>query len=31
MQAPMFDGVSFDSFALLDDGLSDAEVGPQWA
>ena len=27
MQAPMFDGFSFDPFALFDDGLSPAEVG----
>lgn len=29
MQAPMFDGVSFDPFALLNDGLCPAEVGQQ--
>ena len=27
LQAPMFDGVSFDPFALFDDGLGPAEVG----
>ena len=26
-QAPVFDGLSFDPFALFDDGLSPAEVG----
>ena len=26
-RAPMFDGFSFDPFALFDDGLSPAEVG----
>ena len=27
LQAPMFDGLPFDPFALLDDGLGPAEVG----
>ncbi len=27
LQAPIFDGLSFDPFALLDDGLCPAEVG----
>ena len=27
MQAPMFDGFSFDPFALFDDGFSSSEVG----
>lgn len=27
LQAPMFDGLSFDPFTLLDDGLCPAEVG----
>lgn len=27
LQAPMFDGLSFDPFALFDDGRSPAEVG----
>jgi hypothetical protein len=27
LQAPMFDGLPFDPFALLDDGFSLAEVG----
>ena len=29
-QASMFDGVSFDPFALFDDGCSPAEVGVGW-
>lgn len=27
LQAPMFDGLSLDPFALLDDGVGPAEVG----
>jgi hypothetical protein len=27
LQAPIFDGVSFDPFSLFDDGFSPAEVG----
>ena len=27
LQAPMFDGLSLDPFALFDDGLRSAEVG----
>lgn len=27
LHAPMFDGLSFDSFALFDDGFGPAEVG----
>ena len=27
LQAPIFDGLSFDPFALLDDGLCPAKVG----
>jgi hypothetical protein len=27
LQAPIFDGLSFDPFSLLDDGWSPAEVG----
>ena len=27
LQAPMFDGLSLDPFALFDDGLGPAEVG----
>ena len=27
LQAPIFDGLSFDPFALFDDGLRSAEVG----
>ena len=28
LQAPMFDGLSLDPFALFHDGLGPAEVGP---
>ena len=27
LQAPMFDGLAFDPFALVDDGVGSAEVG----
>ena len=30
LQAPIFDGLSFDPFALFDDGCSSAEVGISW-
>ena len=30
LQAPMFDSLAFDPFALFDDGFSPAEVGVGW-